>query len=125
MKRILDSVILIDHFNNISQSTQFISKYHKNLAITFITRAEVLTGFTGEPLQLAKQLLDAFDYLPASAKDADLAAELRQKYRWKLPDAFQAAIAINHKYQLVTRNSKDFDPKHHHFVQIPYEIRSG
>lgn len=44
-KYLLDSVILIDHFNNISQATNFIKKNHKLCYISAITRAEVLTGF--------------------------------------------------------------------------------
>ncbi|OAV23859.1 hypothetical protein AO369_2052 [Moraxella catarrhalis] len=47
-KYLLDSVILIDHFNNISQATNFIKKNHKLCYISAITRAEVLTGFQNE-----------------------------------------------------------------------------
>lgn len=47
-KYLLDSVILIDHFNNISQATNFIKKNHKLCYIPAITRAEVLTGFQNE-----------------------------------------------------------------------------
>jgi hypothetical protein len=39
---------------------------------------------------------------------------------WKLPDAFQAAIAILHDVKLCTRNTKDFNPQKHPFVEIPY-----
>ncbi|MCP4629281.1 MAG: type II toxin-antitoxin system VapC family toxin [bacterium] len=53
---------------------------------------------------------------------ADLAAKLRREHSWKLPDAFQAAIARHHKIKLITRNSKDFDPHKHEFVEIPYKI---
>jgi predicted nucleic acid-binding protein len=51
-----------------------------------------------------------------------LAAQLRGKYGWKLPDAFQAALAQHHKTKLTTRNTKDFDPKKHDFVEVPYSL---
>ena len=52
---------------------------------------------------------------------ADLAATLRRQHKWKLPDAFQAALAQTHKLKLATRNTKDF-PSRHDFVEIPYEL---
>lgn len=121
---LLDSVILIDHFNGIVEATDFIEKnQRKNLFISVITRAEVLTGFANpQQLLLAKKLLDNFKILTISKEDTDLAADLRREFRWKLPDALQAAIAKNHQLKLVTRNTKDFQSKKHKFVNIPYTI---
>jgi predicted nucleic acid-binding protein len=51
---------------------------------------------------------------------AEKAAALRRAYGWKLPDAFQAALALTHHLRLCTRNTKDFDPKEHAFVEVPY-----
>ena len=43
---ILDSVILIDHFNNQKKATRFVSNLDPNeTAISVITRAEILVGF--------------------------------------------------------------------------------
>lgn len=121
MRLLVDSVIFIDHFNNIAQASEFISKYQFSIAISVITRAEVLTGFKSEPeLDLARTLLDHFKTLDITIEDADLAASLRQKYRWKLPDAFQFALAQRHKATLVTRNTKDFSPHKHDSILIPY-----
>lgn len=123
MKLLLDSVILIDHFNNIPQASDFISKHQTDITLSVITRAEVLTGFhTKQHLHLAKQLLDHFKLLPLTVIEADLAASLRQIYHWKLPDAFQAAFAKHHQLKLVTRNTKDFNPTIHDFVIIPYTL---
>lgn len=121
MKFLVDSVILIDHLNNISRATQWLAQYHAACCISPITRAEVLTGVKQKNLSDVKLFLDAFTNLPMQTQDADLAAELRQKHRWKLPDAIQAAMAINHKLSLVTRNTKDFT-SHHKFVHIPYTL---
>lgn len=42
---LLDSVILIDHFNGIQSATEFIADNFNQCAISAITYAEVLTGF--------------------------------------------------------------------------------
>jgi predicted nucleic acid-binding protein len=53
---------------------------------------------------------------------ADLATELRCAHGWKLPDAFQAAIARQHGLKLATRNRRDFPPERYDFVLVPYRI---
>jgi len=53
---------------------------------------------------------------------AEKAADLRRAHGWKLPDAFQAALACQHGVKLVTRNTKDFDPQKHPFIEIPYTL---
>ncbi|MGH8585946.1 MAG: PIN domain-containing protein [Gammaproteobacteria bacterium] len=119
---LLDSVILIDHFNGVTAATDYLRRNWTSASVSVITRAEVLTGFQAHREALAKQLLDRFPTLPAGADDADLAAAFRRQYRWKLPDALQAAIAVNRRLHLVTRNTRDFDPAHHAFVLIPYTV---
>jgi hypothetical protein len=52
---------------------------------------------------------------------ADLAAQLRSEHRWKLPDAFQAALGVHHNLRLVTRNIRDFPPNRHPFIEVPYK----
>jgi len=51
-----------------------------------------------------------------------VAAELRQKNGWKLPDSFQAAVAKRYGLRLVTRDARDFDERKHAFVLIPYRL---
>lgn len=59
MERLLDSVILIDHFNDIPEATAFISSLHPlRTAISVITRAEILTGFNVEEQERPRALLD-------------------------------------------------------------------
>lgn len=91
-------------------------------AISVITRAEVLAGFDPEGATIATRLLDRFPTFIIDQAIADLAAHLRREYRWKMPDAFQAAIAKYHALQLVTGNTRDFPPDRHAFVVIPYTL---
>ena len=120
---LLDSVILIDHFNGQPEATQFILEHRDNVAISVITRAEVLTGFNPVDEVQAKAFLKLFQTHELTEEDADLAAHLRRENRWKLPDALQAAVAINRRLILATRNSKDFAPGKHSFVFIPYRLK--
>ena len=123
MKMLLDSVILIDHFNNIEKATRFISENQIDLCISVITRAEVLTGFNSRKnMNLARQLLDKFEQYPLTEIEANEATLLRQRNGWRLPDAFQAAIAKLHQLKLVTRHTKDFKPNKYPFILIPYQL---
>ncbi len=58
MKWLLDSVILIDHFNEVPAATRFIERHADGVAISAITLAEVLAGFDDATAPLAVSLLD-------------------------------------------------------------------
>jgi len=122
VRLLLDSVILIDHFNGIAAATGYLSANHVDSAISVITRAEVLTGFERAAARKAARFLDCFPTLDIDRATADLAASLRRDHGWRLPDAFQAAIARRHRLRLVTRNHRDFPPRRHRFVLIPYHV---
>lgn len=120
---LVDSVILIDHFNAVAAATSYLAQTEGKLAISVITRAEVLAGFEdGRDRRLARQLLDRFPLLIIDRTVADIAASLRRQNRWKMPDAFQAALARHHKLKLATRDTDDFPPKRYRFVVVPYRI---
>ncbi len=118
---LVDTVIIIDHLNGVSNATRWLAGLREGeAAISVITRAEVLVGVKQSEKIQVNLLLDTFECVPIVLADADRAAELRHKYRWKLPDAFQAALALKGNLKLVTRNIKDFPPKRHSFVLMPY-----
>ena len=71
---------------------------------------------------MARQLLDTFATLPVTVEIADAAARLRRTQRWKLPDAIQAAIAIQEGLTLVTRNTRDFKAGGPVAVETPYHM---
>jgi predicted nucleic acid-binding protein len=125
LERLLDSVILIDHFNGIAEASTFIAGLDPGkTAISVITYAEILVGLEEETAEEAKALLNHYEILSIDTLIAEKAAELRRRYAWKLPDAFQAALAIHHRLRLCTRNTKDFNPKKHSFVEVPYKLKS-
>jgi predicted nucleic acid-binding protein len=125
LERLLDSVILIDHFNDIAEASTFIAGLDPGkTAISVITYAEILVGFEVETAEEAKALLNHYEILSIDTLIAERTAELRRRYGWKLPDAFQAALALHHRLRLCTRNTKDFNPKKHSFVEVPYKLKS-
>ena len=125
LERLLDSVILIDHFNDIAEASTFIAGLDPGkTAISVITYAEILVGFQDEDAEDAKALLNHYEILSIDTVIAEKTAELRRRYGWKLPDAFQAALALHHRLRLCTRNTKDFNPKKHSFVEVPYRLKS-
>ena len=121
---LLDSVILIDHFNGIAEATAYLGQLRHNASISVITRAEVLTGFeASDDRQKAAMLLDCFPVFELTKRISDLAADdLRRIHGWKLPDAFQAALAQHHHLRFATRNTKDFPPERFAFVVVPYKL---
>ncbi len=119
---LIDSVILIDHFNGHEEATRCLAELGKEAALSVITRAEVLTGFDPPEAAAALGLLDRFPTLVIDKPVADLAARLRREHRWKIPDALQAALAKYHSLRLVTRNTRDFPPERHEFVLLPYVL---
>ncbi len=121
LKLLLDSVILIDHLNGIRAATEYLAKEHLTCSISVITRAEVLTGYATQDQEPIKRFLDLFPSLTIDQETADLAACLRREYKWKPPDAFQAALSKIHGMTLVTRNIKDFPISRFKFVIKPYD----
>ena len=121
LDRLLDSVIIIDHFNDVLPAKEFLlSLDPQKTAISVISFAEILTGLDEDGERKARPLLSSFEMLEIDAAVAEKAAALRRQHGWKLPDAFQAAIALRHGIKLCTRNTKDFNPQKHSFVEIPY-----
>ena len=120
---LLDSVILIDHFNDIDKATDYLRSVRTDALLSVVTRAEVLVGFESEEARYRGiALLNYFVCLPITVEIADRAAVFRRDRGWKLPDAFQAALAQEHDLSLSTRNTRDFDAEEHPFVTVPYTL---
>lgn len=121
--RLLDSVILIDHLNRVDKASRFVRGLDpQKTAISVIARAEILVGIEQKDMHQVKALLNQYQLFTIDRSIADLGAWLRKEHGWRLPDALQAALAKHHHVKLVTRNTKDFDPKKHDFIEVPYVI---
>ena len=119
-KFLLDSTILIDHLNGITKATDWLNTLgHDEAVISVITRAEVLVK-AGKEWEKVSALLDDYGCLSIGPEEADMAAGIRNRYRVKLPDAFQASLAKIHELTLVTRDRTDFKKIEDLEVKIPY-----
>ena len=118
---LLDSVILIDYLNGIQQARATVDAA-LNPVISVVTLAEVMTGVDAAGHSSTLAFLKTFPILPIDTTVAEEAAKLRQAHHWKLPDAFQAALALSQETALITRNTKDFKPGVHPFVIVPYTL---
>jgi predicted nucleic acid-binding protein len=119
---LLDSCILIDHFNGHRLATGYLAAVEEEAALSVITRAEVLAGFDVARAGIALGLLDRFPTFAIEIQVADLAAQLRRQFRFKMPDALQAALAQYHGLVLATRNTRDFSPQRFPGAFIPYAL---
>jgi predicted nucleic acid-binding protein len=119
---LLESVIIIDHLKRVEEAREYLETVRPRAAISVITRAETLTGYSKEERRDVGLLLDEFPTLDIGVEIADLAAVLRRRNGWKLPDAFQAALAQHHGLRLATRNTRDFPPERFPFVVVPYQV---
>lgn len=121
-KFLLDSTIVIDHLNGIGEATKWLSGLKPDEAvISVITRAEVLVK-ARDKWEVVSAFLDEYGCLSIGPDEADLAAGIRNRYRLKLPDAFQAVLAQNEELTLVTRDTKDFEKIPDLEVRIPYRV---
>jgi len=119
---LVDSVILFDHLAGLAQATSFLDQNRHRVAISVITRAEVLAGFDPSAGELPMKLLDFFPTLAIQRETADRAASLRRDHGLKLPEAFRAALALEYDLRLVTREIRHLRPDRFSFVLVPYEI---
>lgn len=120
---LIDTVIIIDHLNGIEAGTLWLESLKASEAvISVITLSEVLVGAGERDKPAIELFLGGYRCLPLDEATARLAADLRKENRWKLPDAFQAALATIHGLRLATRNTKDFSDARHPFVTVPYNL---
>ena len=121
---LLDTNIIVDFFENIPAAVTLIDGLKPSqIAISVITYTESLVGFDDLAQErVFEYFISNVKYLQIDRSTARIAADLRKQYHFKLPDAFQAALAKEHQLILLTRDIKDFNPSVHKFVKVPYKI---
>lgn len=121
-KYLLDSTVIIDHLNGMAEATKWIARLRPDdAAISVVTRAEVLSKAANKWEEVA-YFLDEFACFSIGPDEADKAAGLRSRFRVKLPDAFQAAVAQSEELILVTRDEADFKKIEDLKVLLPYKL---
>lgn len=107
VKLLLDTNIVIDYLNGNQNARQFFDRTPKP-AISIITYMETLIGAGDELKDATRAFLKTLEIIQITEEIAELAINLRQTRRLKLPDAIILASAQNIGATLVTRNTKDF-----------------
>jgi predicted nucleic acid-binding protein len=109
MKYLIDSNILIYHFNGDKTATNFLKDNLKDLAISIITYTEVLSfDLTDTQKEIIEDFLNEFKILGIDIVVAKQSIKNRKIKKIKLPDNFIASTAQINNLTLVTRNTKDF-----------------
>lgn len=119
---LIDTNILIDHCNGIACATEYLCSISGLGRSSVVTVAELLAGYPAHARQAPRVVLAGLPLLEIDLAVAEHAATLRRDHRWKLPDAFQAALAQHYSVRLATRNTKDFPPDRYSFVVVPYDL---
>jgi predicted nucleic acid-binding protein len=120
VRAVIDTNILVDYLRGIPFAATELALY-KNPAISTISWIEVMAGTTTQTEKTARAFLQTFDLLEIDAKVAEQAVIFRKTRRVKLPDAVIWATAQVHGRLLVSRNSRDFDPRDPG-VRVPYTL---
>lgn len=111
---VLDTNILIAHLGGEEKVVQKFVAWRKeniSMAISAITECEIFSYprlRPGEEEQIEKFLKENFLAFPFDGIIARQAAKIRRTVKIELADAAIAAVALEMKASLVTRNVKDF-----------------
>lgn len=118
---IFDTNILMDYAAGVPQARDIVRKYPTRI-ISVLTYAEILTLLPQERVKKMKSFLcDNFTIEPVDAATIEFAIYYKNHYRLSMPDAILYGYAMSHDLNLVTRNTKDFNP-HWHNITVPYVL---
>ncbi|MFT3976174.1 MAG: type II toxin-antitoxin system VapC family toxin [Sphingomonas bacterium] len=115
-----DTNILIDWLFARPEAIAELNRYARH-RISRIVWTELLAGEPTETRGEIQSLLQPFEVVEIDQRIARTAADIRQRTRMKLLDAFILATAQVNGAILVTRNTKDF-PAALPGVRIPYTL---
>jgi len=111
VKYLVDSNIVIYHFNGEELATAFLLKHYQECAISQITYIESLSfSFSEEHEASAKAFLDGLWIIDVNSEIAGQAIRNRKIKKVKIADNIIAATAQVNGLVLVTRNVDDFKP---------------
>lgn len=115
-----DTNILIDWLWGRPQAMAELSRYPRH-RISRIVWTEILASETLEKRDIVQGILSPFDVTEIDARIALAAADIRQRTKMKLMDAYILATAQVNGAILVTRNTKDF-PAEMPGIRVPYTL---
>jgi predicted nucleic acid-binding protein len=120
VKAVIDTNILIDYLSGSEKAKQELDSFEE-LYISIITWMEILVGAeqTEEESEI-REFLRRFRVYHVDTGIAERAVDIRRKEKIRLPDAIIWATAQQLGVLLVTRNTRDFPPRHPG-IRVPYK----
>ena len=118
-----DTNIIIDWMYGRAPAIAELSRYRTH-RISRIVWTEVLAGEPMETRSSVQQLLGSFEVVELDGRIAAAAADIRNRTKMKLLDAFILATAQVNGAILITRNTKDF-PAKMPGIRVPYALKPG
>lgn len=118
---VFDTNIVIDYAGGIKPAQNIIRTY-PHRCISMITWIEFLSSIPLQRLNQAELFLkENFEILPIDIKISQKAISLRKNFRLNIPASIIYGTAKNQNLNLVTRNTKDFNPEWSDIL-IPYSL---
>ena len=113
---LLDTTIIIDALNEKKDRLELLRRLITagyRLACCPINITEVYAGMRPKEQAKTHAFLTSLEYQPITFQAARLAGELKQQYSsrgrtFSVADSVIAAVAIHHRFTLLTDNTKDF-----------------
>ena len=115
-----DSNILIDWLHDLPQATAELQRYRRH-RISRIVGTEILAGEALERRDTIRQLIAPFEIVELDGRIATAAADIRNRSKMKLMDAYILATAQVNGAILVTRNTSVF-PANMPGIRVPYTL---
>ena len=121
MKGVFDTNILIDYLNGHPPAAAEFAR-HQDKIISRVTWMEVMVGVKAADEPAVRTFLSTFRVAELTPAISEQAVQIRRtKTKIKLPDAIIYATAKSESCNLITRNTRDFDPTASDVV-APYTI---
>ncbi|MCX6030790.1 MAG: type II toxin-antitoxin system VapC family toxin [Chloroflexi bacterium] len=120
MIAVFDTNIVIDALNGVEAADVEYSRYERVL-ISRITWIETMVGAKEDAEQVRDFMDRHFEIAPLDEAVAEATITIRRSRHLRLPDAIIWATAQAHGAELVTRNTRDFNPTWGG-IRVPYTI---
>ena len=111
--RLLDTNVFVDHLRGYPPAVAFFERLRdaQDVAFSSLSEAELLAGKANADPRVRAALLrflQRWTKVDVSNPIAVLAGDIVRDHGLDVPDAIIAATAVQHKAELVTKNTKDF-----------------
>ncbi|MCC7365828.1 MAG: type II toxin-antitoxin system VapC family toxin [Dehalococcoidia bacterium] len=120
-ERCFDSNIIIDWLRGVPQADPEFEAVDRRV-VSIVTWIEVLVGVRSvEEERAARRFLARFRVLDVTPAIAERAVTLRRERHLKVADSIIHATALHEGVELVTRNTRDFNPADP-TIRVPYTL---